>query len=90
MKKNRPGRRRADREVSLIIPAFNEEGVIAEMLETLSRVLLARKIIVVNDGSSGSTAERVREFIARTKATRVRLIETLSAQVKKSSRDSQI
>lgn len=58
-------------ELTVVIPAFNEEGAIAEEIDGLHAVLapLARtyEIIVVDDGSSDATAERA-------EATECRLI----------------
>lgn len=50
---------------SLIIPAFNEEAVIEEMLESLVREPIDFEIIVVNDGSHDRTAELTTKFIEK-------------------------
>lgn len=48
-------------EVTIVIPAYNEEGAIAEVLARLVQVMeaseLAHEIIVVDDGSEDRTAE---------------------------------
>ncbi len=50
-----------DYDVSIIIPAYNEEGRIGETLRAIHRYFhgkpLTRQIIVVNDGSSDNTAQ---------------------------------
>ena len=53
--------------ICLALPAYNEAAVITRLLEQAAAVLAAMgvawSIIVVDDGSSDSTAERVEEFI---------------------------
>lgn len=69
----RVGRNRYEPSVSVIIPAYNEEGVI---IQTINSVLEADypknklEIIVVNDGSTDKTANEVRSI----KDKRVKLI----------------
>ncbi len=48
---------------TLIIPAYNEEQVIVEMLESLTQVPLTFETIVVDDGSKDQTAGLVKKFI---------------------------
>lgn len=50
------------RNLSIIIPAYNEEDGILATLETLRDFFPAAEIIVVDDGSRDKTAERVRGF----------------------------
>ena len=53
-------------EISVVVPAFNEESVIAsicaKLIETLFRVTQSFEIIVVDDGSSDKTATLVRQI----------------------------
>lgn len=53
-------------EISVVVPAFNEEGVIAstctKLIETLCRVSQSFEIVVVDDGSSDGTAMLVRQI----------------------------
>lgn len=55
--------------ISVIIPAFNESGAIAEQIESVRRTLLDQdfdfEIIVVDDGSSDNTAEQAIQAQAR-------------------------
>ena len=44
-------------KVSVIIPAYNEENTVANVVEVIKRVSCVDEIIVVNDGSSDNTAE---------------------------------
>lgn len=52
-------------ELTLVIPAYNEEAGIGRALEALLPVCEARgwQVIVVNDGSKDSTAEKVSAFL---------------------------
>ncbi len=43
--------------VSIIIPAYNEEGAIGPLLESLKALALDSEIIVIDDGSTDRTAE---------------------------------
>lgn len=52
--------------ITVILPAYNEEEAIVPLLEEMYRVLSQRfpglRVIVVDDGSTDRTAERVKEF----------------------------
>jgi glycosyltransferase involved in cell wall biosynthesis len=43
--------------VSIVVPAYNEEGTIAAVLDRVEQLDLDLEIIVVNDGSTDSTAQ---------------------------------
>ena len=59
--------------ISVVVPAFNEEGVIARSVEGLLELDYPHfEIIVVNDGSTDGTANRVRTFLSD---PRVRLLD---------------
>jgi glycosyltransferase involved in cell wall biosynthesis len=62
---------------SIVIPAFNESGRIPATLESILACIRSRgwqaEVIVVNDGSTDSTAQVVREVARR--APEVRLVE---------------
>jgi glycosyltransferase involved in cell wall biosynthesis len=62
--------------VSAIVPARNEEAVIAACIESLSCQAEISEILVVNDQSSDGTAQVVRGFM--NKIPRLRLLETTS------------
>lgn len=61
LKSGRPGLKRTG--ISVVIPAFNEEGAIADVLRDLHTVLtgaaLDFEIVVVDDGSQDRTAEEI-------------------------------
>lgn len=64
--------------VSIIIAAYNEESVIGEKLENclaLDYPAQNLEIIVVSDGSSDTTAERVRQISGKYTGRNIRLIE---------------
>jgi glycosyltransferase involved in cell wall biosynthesis len=44
-------------KVSIVVPAYNEEGTIGPVLDRLERLDLDCEIIVVNDGSTDGTAQ---------------------------------
>ena len=66
--------------VSVIIPAFNAGADIRQTLNSvLAQTYQAIEVIVVDDGSSDSTAKIVEEFVARD--PRFRLIRQGNAGV---------
>ena len=63
--------------VSIVIPAYNEEKNIITTLTSLTKLNYPKDkldIIVVNDGSTDNTKNIVKEFIARNKASNIKLI----------------
>lgn len=48
--------------VSTIIPAFNEERTIGEIVKTLTKVDIIEKVIVVSDGSWDQTAAIAKKY----------------------------
>ena len=55
-------------DLTIVIPAHNEEGIIIKTLESLKKeVKIPHKIIVVNDCSTDKTEEVVKEYIKKNK-----------------------
>lgn len=50
------------KDLSVIVPVFNEEGTIAEVIRRLQTVPLSKEIIIVNDGSSDNTIQVLRQM----------------------------
>jgi len=48
--------------VSFIVPAFNEAATIEQVLERVDELGLDRQIVVVDDGSTDTTAELAERF----------------------------
>ncbi len=61
-------------KLSVIIPVYNEESTIGEIIERVSAVDIEKEIIVVDDGSTDRTAE-----VLRAKAAKVRQIHEARA-----------
>ena len=53
--------------ISVLIPAYNEEGNVATLTDQLAEVLQTTQyeIVYIDDGSSDRTLERVREAMQR-------------------------
>lgn len=49
-------------DVSILVPALNEEATIGELLDRLFALPLAKEIIVIDDGSTDRTAEILRAY----------------------------
>ncbi|MBI4150803.1 glycosyltransferase family 2 protein [Candidatus Woesearchaeota archaeon] len=65
--------------LSILIPAYNEEGTIAQLLQKVvdARVdptKIAKEIIVINDGSKDSTQKEVEQFIKTHAKAKITLI----------------
>lgn len=61
--------------VSIVIPAFNEEGLIRRSLEAaVDQTVPAREILVVDNGSADATARVVREFQSTHPDSGIRLL----------------
>ena len=50
-----------DQTISVVIPAYNEVAVIGNILERVQALGVVDEIVVVDDGSSDGTAEKVTE-----------------------------
>ena len=53
-----------EKGISVVIPAYNEEGSIKETLDQLNEVLdnIEHEIIVVDDNSNDSTSEKIKDY----------------------------
>jgi polyisoprenyl-phosphate glycosyltransferase len=73
-----------EREISVVIPAYNEERNIAAVFEAIRMSLPGPdlcEIIFVDDGSSDATAERVRSLRARDSSVRlIRFVRNFGQQ----------
>lgn len=51
--------------LSVIIPTFNEVRFVGEVIESVQAVPLEKEIIIVDDGSTDGSKERLKELVAR-------------------------
>jgi len=61
-------------KLSIIIPVFNEEKSIIEVLQLVDKVKISdfqKEIIIVNDGSSDKTAEKISAYLNKRKAKNI-------------------
>ncbi len=74
------------KKLSIIIPAFNEEKTIVQVLETISNLELVngieKEILVVNDSSSDKTGHLTAEFIKANPSAGIRLHNQVTNQGK--------
>lgn len=56
-------------KLSVIIPVYNEEKTVLEILKIVSKVKLSidKEIVIVNDGSTDRTGEIIKKFIKNSK-----------------------
>jgi len=52
----------SDIKLSVVIPAFNEEATICEIVSRVQAVDVPKEIIIVDDGSTDGTGERIRQL----------------------------
>ena len=73
----RAAERTADPLVSVLLPAYNEEGNVVPMLDTLHTLFtglgLRHELIVIDDGSRDATVERVMGVVDRLPVTLIQL-----------------
>ncbi len=60
--------------LSVVVPAYNEESVVGEILQRVAQVELEKEIVIVDDCSSDRTLERIRQFADRNPQACVRLL----------------
>ena len=49
-------------KISVVIPAYNESGTIEEIVQRVKEVSLDKEIIVVDDGSTDGTKEKLQKL----------------------------
>ncbi|GIV33927.1 MAG: glycosyl transferase [Chitinophagales bacterium] len=66
-------------KISVVVPAYNEEKTITQVLQTVAKVQLInglqKELIVVDDGSRDNTVAVVKKFIAENPSIEVKLYE---------------
>jgi glycosyltransferase involved in cell wall biosynthesis len=68
-------------KISIIIPVYNEEHTILEVLDRVKAVELeglAKEVVVVDDGSTDGTVEKLKDEIGYENASLIKLVESSS------------
>ncbi len=50
-------------KLSVIVPVYNEEATISEILKRLVAVTVVKEVILVNDGSTDQTDQKIKKFL---------------------------
>lgn len=59
-------------KLSIIIPVFNEEATVLDMLKKVEQLRLVygeKEVVIVNDGSTDHTKEKINNFLKKTKSS---------------------
>lgn len=82
---SRAAERPADPLVSVLIPAYNEQGNVEPMLDTLHQLFtdlgMRHELIVIDDGSRDGTVERVTGVIERLPVTLIQLSRNFGKEI---------
>lgn len=82
---SRAAERPADPLVSVLIPAYNEQGNVVPMLDTLHQLFtglgMRHELIVIDDGSRDATVERVTEVVERLPVTLIQLSRNFGKEI---------
>src|SRR5258708_6369148 len=68
-------------KLSVVIPVYNEETTVGEVIERVARVPIEKEIIVVDDGSTDRTAEVLRAHGASLESLRFEIEPELTAKL---------
>ncbi len=66
--------KKAEGSVSIIVPCYNEEGNVPDIVPRIPRFLKDIEVVFVNDGSVDRTLEAMRAAKARAKGVKVRIV----------------
>lgn len=81
----RAAERPADPLISVLLPAYNEEGNVVPMLDTLHTLFtglgLRHELLVIDDGSRDATVERVMSVVHRLPVTLVQLSRNFGKEI---------
>jgi len=70
--------------LSIIVPVYNEENTVGQILGKLAKLKVCHQLIIVNDGSSDGSSRVIKQFLAKqkakkTKQPRIKYISQLNA-----------
>ncbi|MBD3362911.1 glycosyltransferase [Candidatus Dojkabacteria bacterium] len=72
-----------NREISVVIPVFNEEKVILSCLDSLSKqTLLPKEVIIVNNCSTDNTKDKAINFRNKCSSLNIRIVEEAKKGIK--------
>ncbi|MBD3279139.1 MAG: glycosyltransferase [Candidatus Pacebacteria bacterium] len=61
-------------KLSLIVPVYNEQNTVQEILKRVLKIKAVDEVVIVNDGSTDETLKKINQFVKKLSATKKKKI----------------